>query len=363
MMPVLVARKEKTIRTGNNHMVFTGPAMHEAHQYRKNFDGTVTCSLCNHRCSIKAGRHGICGVRKNEQGPLIAETYGKISAEAIDPIEKKPLYHYLPGTLSYSLGGIGCNFHCEHCQNWHISRANPEEARLRSLAPEEGVHRAIAGKCASIAWTYNEPTIWQEYTLDMGTLARTKGLGTIYVTNGYITEEALRELSPMLGAFRVDLKAFNEEFYKKVCGAHLAPVLDSAMLARELGMHIETVTLVIPGLNDDREELKGLIRWVIEHLGPATPMHFTAFHPDYKMMDHRATPIAVLENIYKSAKELGLKYPYIGNVFNNPYENTYCPACGTTLIERYGFSSRFVGLDDRQCRNCGEQIEIVRHVL
>jgi pyruvate formate lyase activating enzyme len=336
--------------------------MHEAHQYTKNENGTVTCSLCNHRCIIKEGPHGICGVRKNEQGTLFAETYGMISAEAIDPIEKKPLFHYLPGTTSYSLGGVGCNFHCRHCQNWHISRANLEEARLRHLAPGEGVFRAIAGGCASIAWTYNEPTIWHEYALDMGTLARAQGLGTVYVTNGYITEEALRELSPMLGAYRVDIKSFTDDFYKKVCGARLQPVLDSAVIARELGMHIETVTLVIPGLNDGMDEITALIRWVIEHLGPATPMHFSAFHPDYKMMDRSATPVATLEKIYTRAKELGLKYPYTGNVFNHPYENTYCPACGTTLIERQGFSSRCLGLDDRQCRKCGETIEIVRHV-
>ncbi len=176
-------------------------------------------------------------------------------------------------------------------------------------------------------------------------------------------EEALRELSPMLGAYRVDIKAFSDAFYKKICGAHLQPVLDSAVLARELGMHIETVTLVIPGLNDDIEEISSLIRWVIEHLGPATPMHFSAFHPDYKMVDRGATPVATLEKIYKSAKELGLKYPYTGNVYNHPFENTYCPACGATLIERHGFSSRFPGLDDRQCKNCGEKIEIVRHVV
>jgi pyruvate formate lyase activating enzyme len=336
--------------------------MHEALQYKKNDDGTVTCSLCNHRCTIRDGKHGICGVRKNGQGTLFAETYGLISAEAIDPIEKKPLFHYLPGTLSYSLGGVGCNFHCEHCQNWHISRATQEEARLRELAPEEGVRRAIAGNCASISWTYNEPTIWHEYTLDMGRLARTRGLGTVYVTNGYITEEALRELSPMLGAYRVDIKSFSDAFYKKICGAHLQPVLDSAVVARELKMHIETVTLVIPGLNDDMDEISALIRWVIEHLGPSTPMHFSAFHPDYKMTDRAATPVATLEKIYTRAKELGLKYPYTGNVYNNRHENTYCPACGATLIERAGFSSRFAGLDDRQCRNCGEKIEIVRHV-
>jgi pyruvate formate lyase activating enzyme len=335
--------------------------MHEARQYRKNGNGTVTCSLCNHRCTIGDGKHGICGVRKNEQGTLFAETYGLVSAEAVDPIEKKPLYHYLPGTLSYSLGGIGCNFHCEHCQNWHISRAGPGDGHLKNLAPEEGVRRAAERKCASISWTYNEPTIWHEYTLDMGVLARARGLGTVYVTNGYITEEALRELAPMLGAYRVDIKAFTDDFYKKICGARLQPVLDSAVIARELGMHIETVTLVIPGLNDGMDEMTALIRWVIDHLGPATPMHFSAFHPDYKMTDRIPTPVATLEKIYRKAKELGLRYPYTGNVSGHPYENTYCPACSSTLIERQGFSSRLPGLDGEQCRNCGEKIEIVRH--
>ena len=189
--------------------------MHEARQYAKGENNAVKCSLCNHRCAIQEGSHGICGVRLNEKGTLYAATYGKISAEAVDPIEKKPLFHYLPGTLSYSLGSIGCNFHCQHCQNWHISRATFEDSHLRNLSPEEGVERALASRSASIAWTYNEPTIWHEYALDMGVLARKKGLGTIYVTNGYITEEALRELSPMLGAFRVDIKAFNRRFLQE----------------------------------------------------------------------------------------------------------------------------------------------------
>jgi pyruvate formate lyase activating enzyme len=336
--------------------------MHEARQYARLENSAVKCSLCSHRCAINDGKHGICGVRWNEKGVLDAKTYGRISAEAVDPIEKKPLFHFLPGTLSYSLGSIGCNFHCKHCQNWHISRAGFDEAHLRSLSPEEGVRRARESGCASISWTYNEPTIWHEYTLDMGTLARKEGLGTIYVTNGYITEEALRELSPMLGAYRVDIKAFTDDFYKKTCGAHLQPVLDSSMLARELGMHVETVTLVIPGLNDSMEEQTSLIRWVIENLGPETPMHFSAFHPDYQMTDRGATPVATLEKIYLKAKELGLRFPYLGNVYHNPYENTFCPACGATLIERRGFSSRFVDLDGQQCRNCGEKIEVVRHV-
>jgi len=333
--------------------------MHEALQYSKGEHFSVRCSLCNHRCTIADGKHGICGVRVNQGGTLFATTYGRISAEAVDPIEKKPLFHFLPGTLSYSLGGIGCNFHCEHCQNWHISRSTAGAEALRVLAPEEGVNRALSSGSASISWTYNEPTIWHEYPLDMGNLARKKGLGTVYVTNGYITEEALRELSPMLQAYRVDLKAFSDEFYRKVCGAHLQPVLDSAVLARELRMHVETVTLVIPGLNDSMEEMEALIRWVIEHLGPATPMHFSRFHPDYKMTDRGATPVATLEKIYRKARELGLRFPYLGNVYNHQYENTFCPSCGATLIERQGFSSRIRMLDGRRCRKCGEQIELV----
>lgn len=336
--------------------------MHEARLYEKTENNAVKCSLCNHRCAIHEDGHGICGVRLNEHGTLFAATYGRISSEAVDPVEKKPLFHYLPGTLSYSLGSIGCNFHCQHCQNWHISRAALEGARLWNLSPEEGVERAIARKSASISWTYNEPTIWHEYALDMGTIARRKGLGTIYVTNGYITEEGLRELAPMLSAYRVDIKAFTDDFYKKVCGARLQPVLDSAALARELGMHVETVTLVIPGLNDSREEMEKLIRWVIDHLGSATPMHFSAFHPDYKMTDRGATPLATLEKIYTLAKDLGLRFPYLGNVYNHPYENTYCPVCGVMLIGRQGFSSTVLELDGQQCRNCGEKIEIVRHV-
>ena len=336
--------------------------MHEARQYEKLDNNAVKCSLCNHRCTIGDGKHGICGVRWNEHGVLDAKTYGKISAEAVDPIEKKPLFHYLPGTRSYSLGSIGCNFHCRHCQNWHISRATLDEAHLRTLSPEEGVRRALGSGSASISWTYNEPTIWHEYTLDMGMLAREAGLGTIYVTNGYITEEALRELAPRLGAFRVDLKAFTDDFYKKTCGARLQPVLDSAILAKELGMHIETVTLVIPGLNDGMEEQSALIRWVIDNLGPDTPMHFTAFHPDYQMTDRGATPVETLEKIHDRAKELGLHYPYLGNVFHHKYENTFCPSCGETLIERRGFSCHMAGLDGQQCRKCGEKIAVIRHV-
>ncbi len=336
--------------------------MHEARLYQKLEGETVHCSLCPHRCTIRDGKQGVCGVRINRGGTLYAATYGKISAEAVDPIEKKPLFHFLPGSLCYSLGTIGCNFHCGHCQNWHISQATLEQQMLRDLSPEEGVRRAKETGSASIAWTYNEPTIWHEYPLDMGTLARRQGLGTVYVTNGYITEEGLREVATMLNAFRVDIKTFSDTFYKKVCGGKLDPVLDATILAHELGMHVETVTLVIPGLNDSIEEMDSLIRWVLEHLGPDTPMHFTRFHPDYKMQDKSPTSVAQLEKIYEHAKSLGINYPYLGNVMNHPYENTYCPECGAVAIERTGFTSRLVGVEDHRCTACGGSIAYVSKI-
>jgi pyruvate formate lyase activating enzyme len=336
--------------------------MHEAHQYARLDGETVRCSLCAHRCTIAGGKHGICGVRVNDGGTLYAANYGLVAAEAVDPIEKKPLFHFLPGTLSYSLGGVGCNFRCQHCQNWHISQATLADLPLMDIPPAAGVERALQSVSASIAWTYNEPTIWHEYALDMGTLAQARGLGTVYVTNGYITEEALDELAPMLNAFRVDIKAFTEDFYRKVCRAKLQPVLDAAVAAREHGMHIETVTLVIPGLNDSEDEMKALITWVLDNLGPDTPMHFTRFHPDYKMRDLDPTPFRTLERIYRQAKDLGIRYPYLGNVPPGPYENTYCPSCGALLIERAGFSSRFVDLDGDRCRRCGERVPVVRAV-
>jgi pyruvate formate lyase activating enzyme len=333
--------------------------MYEARLYKKVEGDTVNCMLCPHRCVIKEGKSGICGIRINEKGTLYAAAYGRISAEAVDPIEKKPLFHFLPGTYSYSLGGVGCNFRCEHCQNWHISRSNLVDGNLRSLSPEEGVSRALSSGSRSISWTYNEPSIWHEYPLDMGKLAKETGLATIYVTNGYITEEGLREAATMLDAFRVDLKAFSDDFYRKVCGGHLQPVLDSTILAKELGLHIETVTLVIPGLNDAPDEVDHLIRWVIENLGPDTPMHFTRFHPDYKMREPHATPIRTLEKIYERAKELGLHYPYLGNVQGHPYEHTYCPVCGEVQIERSGYNTWYRSMEGDRCTACGEHIPYV----
>ncbi|WP_253488897.1 AmmeMemoRadiSam system radical SAM enzyme [Methanocalculus alkaliphilus] len=335
------------------------PALAEARLWHRE-DDAVRCRLCPHGCLIQDDHRGICGVRENRGGRLIPLTYGRIASEALDPIEKKPLFHFLPGTTTYSLGGIGCNFRCRHCQNWEISQAKITDLPLRSLSPEEGVRRATGSGAASITWTYNEPTIWHEYALDMGVIARKNGLKTIYVTNGYITEEALNELSPMLSAFRVDLKAFNDGFYHSVCGGHLQPVLDATARAHELGMHIETVTLIIPGQNDDPREIDAMIRWVIENLGPETPMHFTRYRPAYRMSVPAATPVKRLEEIYHRARELGLEYPYLGNIPGSPYEDTRCPSCSDILIRRMGYRIEITGLEGDRCTTCNRKIPMIR---
>jgi pyruvate formate lyase activating enzyme len=333
-----------------------GISGHEARQYLTDADGTVRCTLCSHRCNIKESAYGICRIRKNHGGVLYTEGYAQVSAEAVDPVEKKPLYHFLPGTTTYSLGGIGCNFSCSHCQNWHISKPGRYPVPVREILPQEGIRRALSNQCASVSWTYNEPTLSYEYSQDMGTLAKREGLKTIYVTNGYMTEEALSDLAPVLDAWRVDIKSFSDDFYRSVCKARLDPVLTSTTKARELGIHIETVTLVIPGLNDSLEEMTQLIDWVINTLGPETPMHFTRFHPDFQMTDRPATPIRTLEKIYECAQERGLLYPYLGNVGGHQYENTFCPECKQTLISRTGYRIRIEHLEKDRCNHCNAKI-------
>ncbi len=319
----------------------------------------VKCNVCAHRCTIAEGKTGICGTRHNNKGKLYTLIYNTVSSEAVDPIEKKPLYHFLPGTFSYSLGTIGCNFRCLHCQNWNISQVSLEEANTKEIMPEEAVRRALAAGCSSISWTYNEPAIWHEYTYDSAVLAKKAGLKTIYVTNGYITPEALRRMAPYLDAYRVDIKSFSDEFYKKVCGARLAPVLESTKLAKELGMHVETITLVIPGRNDSKEELTQIAKWVHDNLGEDTPMHFTRFHPMHKM-DHVApTPISTLEMAHSIAKNEGMRFVYLGNVGGHKYENTFCPRCDTLLIDRAGFRVGEVRVKDGKCVRCGEGIAVV----
>lgn len=321
-------------------------------------NNTVQCLLCPHHCIIPPDKRGICGVRKNEQGRLYSLIYQACSSIAADPIEKKPLYHFFPGTQVLSLGSVGCSFRCDHCQNYHISMAHPEEAPLQDIPAEALPEMAREHGCRGVAWTYNEPAIWHEYTLEAAQEVKNAGLYTVYVTNGYIEEEPLKQIATYLDALNVDVKAFHEEFYKKVCRARLAPVIQTCERAKDLGMHLELTYLVIPGLNDDIKEIKEFCGWIVEKLGSDTPVHFSRFHPDYKMKDAQGTPTSTLLNCHAVAKEAGLQFVYLGNISHGDYDNTYCPSCNTLLIERIGFSAHLRGVTRGKCSQCHASIPI-----
>ncbi|MFO7618129.1 MAG: AmmeMemoRadiSam system radical SAM enzyme [Thermoplasmata archaeon] len=324
--------------------------MREALLWKSNGE-KIECQLCAHRCVIASGKTGLCGVRKNESGVLLATTYGKVSSMGPDPIEKKPLYHFMPGTNVYSLGSVGCNFRCDFCQNWSISQEYTTRG-LRDVEPEKLPTLANRYQCRSLSWTYNEPTIWFEYTLDGAKLAKTAGLGTSYVTNGYMTEEALREIAPYLDAMNIDVKAFREEFYRKHSKARLQPVLDTCALARELGIHIELTYLVIPKENDGAAEIRNFVKWVHDVLGPKTPVHFSRFHPDYNFHSARSTPMETLRMAHRAAKDEGLDFVYLGNVAHCDEENTYCPKCGMLAMERMGLRLVLNKSRDGKCSEC-----------
>ena len=319
----------------------------------------VQCYLCNHKCKIGIGNRGICGVRKNINGKLFSLIYGTASSVADDPIEKKPLYHFYPGSIVLSLGTVGCNFKCLNCQNYGISTIYPENMHVREISSEYVVKLAKDHNCKGIAWTYNEPTIWHEFTFDTSKLAKNNDLYTVYVTNGYINEDALKEIAPYLDAMNIDVKAFDEKFYKNVCKAKLKPVLDTCELAKKLDIHIELTYLVIDKKNDGEKEIRDFCSWIIDRLGSDIPVHFSRFHPDYKMTDVQATPVKTLLKIYDNAKKQGLNYVYLGNVPHDTYENTYCPTCGTLLIERYGFSSLIQNIENNRCKKCKKIIPII----
>jgi pyruvate formate lyase activating enzyme len=319
---------------------------------------TVQCFLCPHHCIIAPEKRGICGVRENEQGKLFSLIYQACSSIAVDPIEKKPLYHFYPGSLVLSLGSVGCTFRCDHCQNYHISMARPEELSLRDIPAETLGKIAKDQNCRGVAWTYNEPTIWHEYTIEAAKLVKNAGLYTVYVTNGYIEEKPLREIAPYLDAMNIDIKAFHDEFYRTVCKAKLAPVLQTCELAKKLGVHVEITYLVIPGFNDDASEIKKFCQWVAEKLGTDTAVHFSRFHPDYKMTEIKATPSSTLLSCHAIAKETGLQFVYLGNIAHGDYDNTYCPSCNMVLITRYGFSADVKGVAQGKCSHCGAIIPV-----
>ncbi len=299
---------------------------------------TVVCGLCAHRCRIKNKRRGLCGVRENHDGVLYALAYGKVSAEHVDPIEKKPLFHFLPGSLTYSVATVGCNFRCLHCQNYSLSQAGPQVQRIPHLRkePDEIVATAHEAGCRSISYTYSEPTVFFEFAHECAELARRQGLSNVFVSNGYMTHEAAVVLADVLDAINIDIKAYSDEFYALTCGGSLQQVLDNVRYFWDRGVWVEATTLVIPGLNDSDEELQRLASFICS-VDSALPWHVSAFRPTYKMTDRAPTPSIVLEKARDIGHSAGLKHVYIGNVHGGGGEDTLCSACARTVIFRNGF--------------------------
>ena len=337
--------------------------MAEALLYDKLDDRRIRCNVCLWRCLISPGKSGVCGVRRNEKGSLQLLNYGLVSSMAADPIEKKPLFHFFPGSSVLSFGTIGCNFHCIHCQNWEIACIeDPGTARhgLREISPGDAVKIAVKNGCAGLAWTYNEPTIWFEYTLDSARLAHQHGLYTVYVTNGYMTPEALDMLGPYLDAWRVDIKGFSDSLYKDLARIrHWRKILEVAQRARhKWNMHVEVVTNVIPTLNDDEKQLSDIAGWIREALGELTPWHVTRFHPHRKLSHLPPTGVAALERAYDIGRAAGLRFVYLGNVPGHAYENTVCYQCGALAIERKGYSISLKEVKGSCCAVCGADLNI-----
>jgi len=328
----------------------------EALYYQKLTDKVVQCQLCPRQCVIAVGKRGFCGVRENRDGVLYSLSYAKPVAIHIDPIEKKPLFHFLPASTAFSVATAGCNLRCKFCQNWEISQRRPEEVAYQYLEPKELVARVKESGCPVIAYTYSEPTIFYEYMLDTARLAREQGLKNIMHSAGYINEAPLRQLAKYLDAANIDLKGFTNDYYSKMSEATLEPVLRTLKVLKEEGVHLEITNLVLPGYNDDAASITKMCLWIKENLGSDTPLHFSRFTPMYKMLALSPTPVDTLNKARQIALDCGLKYVYIGNVWGHPAENTYCPRCKKIVIKRAGFSVLENHLINGRCAFCHEKI-------
>jgi pyruvate formate lyase activating enzyme len=325
----------------------------EAYVYAVLDDNTVRCLTCQRRCVIPEGKQGWCRTRVNESGKLFSIIYGEVSAQSVNPIEKKPVFHYYPGSQWLSLGSVGCNFRCPGCQNWDIAHWKEGPMDTACISPEDAVSRAKDARCLGISWTFNEPSLWFEYTLDTAKIAKPQELHTNYVTNGYLSEEALDMIAPYLDVYRVDIKGFSDRTYARI--GHIRKftgILETAQKAKKHGMHVEVVTNIIPGYNDDEQELGEIAAWIKNSLGSGTPWHVTRFHPHYELDRVPPTPIDTLEKAWSLGKEAGLWYVYLGNVPGHRWENTWCHACGELLIERYIFDILSNRITGNRCPVC-----------
>jgi pyruvate formate lyase activating enzyme len=320
---------------------------------------TVHCFLCAHHCRVAPGDRGLCGVRENREGTLYTLVYGCPISTAVDPIEKKPLFHFLPGTLSYSIATVGCNLSCLFCQNADISQMPRDHGRIlgKALSPEEVVDSALENRCQSISYTYTEPTIFYEYARDCARLASAEGLKNVFVSNGYMTADMLADIDGDLHAANIDLKSFSDDFYRTYVGARLKPVVDSIRRLWEMGVWTEVTTLLIPGLNDSADELHSLAAFLAS-VSPDLPWHVSRFYPSYRLLDTPPTPVATIELALRIGHEEGLHYVYGGNIAGHASESTTCPGCGNVLIERQGFRVGRNGVRDGRCSECGREIAI-----
>ena len=316
----------------------------------------VLCQLCAQGCTIRRGDSGRCRVRMNVDGELRTLAYGRPVAVHVDPIEKKPFFHFLPGSTAYSLGTAGCPLRCKFCQNWQISQARPDDYDVPFTSPGAVVDAAVGRGAPVVAFTYNEPTVFAEYALDIAAAGRRRGLRSVMVSCGFMNERPLADLCGALDAIKIDLKGFSDEFYRTVSGAALAPVLRTIAQVHKAGVHLEIVNLVVPTLNDADASLRGLVDWVMGELGPDVPLHFTRFHPDYQLLNLPPTPIATLERARAMALDRGLRYPYVGNVPGHPGNHTYCPRCRARVITRQDFFVLESTLKNGRCGACGYAI-------
>jgi len=340
-----------------NEKVFlkNNPSIKEAMFY-KVIDNGVQCELCPQHCFLPEGFRGKCRVRINSGGKLYTMVYGMASAINVDPIEKKPVYHLKPGSTAFSIATKGCNLRCMFCQNWQLSQSNPEDRDWQFFSPEKIVQLAKQYNSQSIAYTYSEPIVFYEYVYETAQLAKENGLYNVLVSAGYINKEPLEKLLPYLDVVKIDLKGFNNNFYKKFVGCDLNDILKTLKILKEHNKLVEIVNLIVPGLNDNFDEIKNMCIWIKENLGEKTPVFFTRFFPNYLLLNLPATDFETLKNAYNIAKEQGLQYVYIGNVPGTQYENTFCPKCGNILVKRYGYTVEQVNIVNGRCKFCGEEI-------
>ncbi len=344
----------------NEALILGYETMKEAMLYTKRDDGKVACFLCSHRCVIADGNRGVCNVRLNRNGTLFTLAYGKVIARHVDPIEKKPLFHFLPGSFSYSIATVACNFRCSFCQNWEISQYKDDEPVLpgKPLSLETAVAEASGSGCSSISYTYTEPTIFFEYACETATLAHQKGIKNVFVTNGYQTPETIEKMKGVIDAANVDLKSFSDEFYRKMCSARLQPVLDAIKLMHQAGIHVEVTTLVVPGQNDSDEELTQTARFLAQ-LSPDIPWHISRFYPNYQELDTPPTPRETIRRAVRIGRNEGIRYVFAGNLPGEGDEDTICPQCGEVVIARAGYSVDIRHLDGNRCGNCGAALPII----